>query len=110
MPGTSGGLCRSGAGTRFRAGPPRARVLGDDARLPIGLANVDRPVEEPAEFANGDGRRVARGQRRGDRLRTPGLKTVVDGSVDTKKTGRVDAARKSFRVNGGAEEDRTPDL
>lgn len=34
----------------------------------------------------------------------------IDAGVDIEKKGRVAAARKSFKLNGGAEEDRTPDL
>lgn len=86
------------------------RGFDGDASLPHCLANVDRTVDESDEFAIGDGRQVARDQRHGDRLRTPDRKTVVDRNVDRKKKGRVAAARKSFEMNGGAEEDRTPDL
>ncbi len=44
------------------------------------------------------------------RLPGRGLRANVDKNVDTNKKSRVAAARKPFEMNGGAEEDRTPDL
>jgi len=45
--------------------------LDRDSRLPIGLANVDRIVDESDELANGDGRQAARDQRVGALLELP---------------------------------------